>query len=162
MGALYRVKQFLRRMVGPQEPPDLGDFAALLTAEQKTVFGAMDAVDQQHCLAVAKALVAQGYTQTNLLQAGLLHDIGKSLGRIALWERVAYVLLSRWAPRLVGRVGSAQAGGVWHGLHLLAHHAELGAGLAAQAGSSPDVVALVHGDGNPQLQMALWQADDTH
>ncbi len=162
MRALHRIRQFVRAVSGPNVLPDLGEMGALLTAEQKRLFVSLAAVDQRHSLAVARVLAAQGETDAELLQAALMHDIGKSLGHIAVWERVAHVLLLRYAPRLVARIGSARAGAVGHGLFLLAHHAELGAQLAAQAGFSAQVVALVRGTGDPRRQTALSDADDTH
>ena len=162
MEALQRVRQFVRAVSGPRVVPDLGEMGALLTDEQKRLFISLAAVDQRHSLAVARALATQGETDPELLQAALMHDVGKSLGRIAVWERVAYVLLLRYAPLLVGRIGSAQSGALGHGLFLLAHHAELGAQLAAQAGFSAQVVALVRGTGDPRRQTALRDADDMH
>jgi putative nucleotidyltransferase with HDIG domain len=135
---------------------------ALLTDEQQALFASLAVVDQRHSMAVARALASHGETDPDLLRAALMHDIGKSLGRIAVWERVAHVLLLCVTPRLVGRIGSKRAGGAGHGLYLLAHHAELGAQIAAQAGFSPEVVALVRGDGDARQQNALHAADDTH
>src|SRR5512140_2101779 len=161
MNVLYRVRQFVRTVSAPRNPPDLGELGALLTAEQQRLFATLAVVDQRHSLAVARALAAQGQTDPDLLRAALMHDIGKSLGRLALWERVAHVLLMHFAPRLVGRIGSAEKDGLGHGLYLLAHQAELGAQTAAQAGFSPEVVALVRGDGDARRQRALREADDT-
>lgn len=161
MGARQRVRQFVWAVSGPSTPPDLGELGVLLADEQKRLFLALAAVDQRHSLAVARALAAQGETDAELLQAALMHDIGKSLGHIAVWERVAHVLLSHYAPRLVGRIGSAQRSGPGHGLYVLAHQAESGAQLAEQAGFSPDVVALVRGTGDLRRQTALNAADDT-
>ena len=162
MSACYRLWQFVQAVRGHNKPPDLGTFATLLTAKQAHLFASMSSVDQHHCLAVAQALAAQGVQQPDLLRAALIHDVGKSLGRIRLWERVVHVLLLRCAPALVGRVGSVQAGGFGHGLYLLAHHAHLGAQLAAEAGFSEATVRFVRGTGDADLQEALRRADDSH
>jgi putative nucleotidyltransferase with HDIG domain len=162
MGARYRVQQFVWAISGPNAAPDLGELSNLLTEEQTRLFRTLAVVDQRHCLAVARALAQRSETDAGLLQAALMHDIGKSLAHIAVWERVAYVLLSRVSARLVCRIASARRGDVGHGLYLLAHHAELGAQVAAQAGFSEDVVALVRGSGDARRQTALREADDTH
>jgi hypothetical protein len=162
MNIRYRLRQFARALRGPSSPPDLGDLSALLTAPQRALFVAMAPVDQDHCLSVARVLAASGQAHPDLLCAALLHDCGKALARIMVWERVAYVLLGRLAPTWVGRLGSAQAGGFGHGLYLLAHHARLGAALAAQAGCSPATVALIAGVGDPAMQESLRRADDAH
>ena len=161
MPVCYRIRQFVRTVRQPQAPPDLGRLAGLLSAEQRALFSSLAVVDQYHCLAVAQALAAQGHEQPDLLRAALVHDIGKARAHISTWERVAHVLLMRCAPTLAGRLGSARAGEGGHGLYVLAHHAALGGDLAAQAGLAPAVVALVRGDGDPQLQAALRDADDT-
>lgn len=161
MGALYRIRQFVRAAGKQGPPPDLGEMAGLLTADQRRLFAAMAVVDQEHCLRVARTLRAAGHSERSLLQAALLHDCGKSVTRIAVWERVAHVLLQRLAPALPGRLGSSRPGGVGHGLHVLAHHTALGAELAAQAGCPPETIDLLRGAGEPRLQSALAQADDT-
>lgn len=161
MGILYRLRQFVRA-ARPQSPPDLGALGGLLTAQQRALFDAMAPVDQRHCLAVARALAAEGYSQPDMLRAALIHDAGKATARIALWERVAHVLLSRFAPSAAGRVGSPQAGGFGHGLFVLAHHAALSAGLAEQAGFPPATIGLLRGEGDADLLDALRRADDTN
>lgn len=162
MAVLYRVRQFIRTMWGVRQAPDLADLGGLLTPGQQALFRAMAPVDQQHCLAVARALAAQGQRDADLLRAALVHDAGKSTTAIAVWERVAHVLLQHYAPLLVGRVGSARPGGPGHGLYVLARHSQVGAGLAQAAGFSPVTVALVRGDGEPVLQDALRRIDDRH
>ncbi len=162
MGIRYRLWQFVQAVRGPSKPPDLGPFADLLTTEQTKLFASMAIVDQHHCLAVAQALAAQGLRQPDLLRAALIHDVGKSLGCIRLWERVVYVLLRCFAPGMIRRMGSAQPGRFGHGLYLLAHHADLGAQLAAEVGFSEATVRFVRGRGDADLQEALRRADDSH
>jgi len=162
MRIAYRLRQFLRTAGVPHTPPDLGSFANLLTPEQYALFTAMAVADQWHCLAVARALAAQGEENADLLRAALIHDVGKSLAHIGLWERVVHVLIARLTPHLVGRLGSARPDGWGHGLYVLAYHASLGAELAAQAGFSSVTVALVRGDGEPCMQALLNRADDEH
>ena len=162
MGVRYRVGQFVHALRVSGAPPELGPFAHLLTAQQKALFATMAHVDQRHCLAVARALPADAYSGRDILCAALMHDIGKAIAPIAIWERVAYVVLSRCAPRLVGRLGAPRRGGFGHGLYVLAHHAELGASMAAQAGFSEATVALLRGAGDADLQAALQRADDSH
>jgi hypothetical protein len=161
MRILYRTRQFTRALWGSTTPPDLGSSAGLLGPSQHALFRTMAPVDQEHCLRVVAALAEHGDASPDLLRAALVHDAGKSTARIAVWERVAHVLMLRFSPALIGRIGSPH-GGLGHGLYVLAHHAEIGARLAAAAGFSPAVVALVRGDGDPALQSALRRADDTN
>ncbi len=160
MGARYRVRQFVRALTGSRTRPDLGVLARLLTREQMALFATMAPADQHHCLAVAETLAAGGWTDDDLLRAALMHDVGKSLAHIGLWQRVAYVLMCRWAPRVVARLDAAPPKGPAKGLYVLAHHAELGAKLVAEAGLSERVASLVRGNGEADLQAALCWADE--
>jgi hypothetical protein len=162
MGVWYRVGQFVRAVSGPRQPPNLEDLAGLLDDRQLGLFRSMAAVDQYHCLRVARALMAGGCRQPAVLQAALIHDAGKAAAPIRVWERVAHVLLQHLAPGLVGQAGSPVAGRFGHGLYVLAHHGELGAQLAARAGFAEATVALLRGAGDPDLENALRRADDAH
>jgi len=162
MGILYRVRQFVRAINGPSAPPDLGALADLLAPEQRSLFGGMSLGDQHHCLAVARALLAAGHTDRDLLRSALVHDAGKSAAHIAPWERVAHVLLLRFAHSVVGRVGAPQTSGFGHGLYVMARHAVYSAAMAERAGFPPATVTLLRGDGPPEWQDALRRADDTN
>jgi len=159
MGVRYRVRQFVRALTESRAPPDLGSFASLLTPEQLALFATMAPADQHHCLAVAKTLAEDGWTDSDLLRAALMHDVGKSLAHIGLWQRVVYVLVCRWAPGLLPRLSAWGSRGVTKGLYILAHHGELGAELAARAGLPERVASLVRGNGERDLQAALRWAD---
>ena len=158
---IYRSRQFFASL-RPRVDPALGDEAfALLSEPERHLFGSMTLRDQQHGTDVYRRLRRQ-HSDRDLLVAALLHDCGK--GQIALWHRVAYVLLSASAPSLLRRVGGEGTGASWRqALYRCLHHAELGARMAEQAGSAPRVVALIRGDhtreGNEQLA-ALQAADD--
>ena len=52
----------------------------------------MQSSEQAHAVSVYRQLVAQGETSSDLLAAALLHDVGKSLSPLRLWERVLIVL----------------------------------------------------------------------
>ncbi len=140
--AVYRGRQFFgalrpridaglrTRALGPLREPE------------RQLFEAMTRRDQQHCLEVYRRLRAQGHDDHDLLTAALLHDVGK--GRVALWHRVAYVLLAAGAPGLLARLAAPGEGRGWRqSLYRCRHHAKLGAELARRAGSSPAAVALI-------------------
>lgn len=159
--AIYRSRQFFASL-RPRVDPALRDEAfALLSESERELFDSMTLRDQQHCIDVYRRL-RERHDDHDLLVAALLHDCGK--GRIALWHRVAYVLLDSSAPSLLRRVADEGEGASWRqALYRCLHHPELGARMAEQAGSAPRVVALIRGDhtseGNEQLA-ALQAADD--
>jgi hypothetical protein len=160
--ALYRARQFLGS-VRPRVDAGLqAEAFRLLSEPERRLFERMTPRDRQHSLNVYRRLRQQGHNDTDLLAAGLLHDIGK--GRIALWHRVAFVLLETWAPGLLRRLAVPGQGRGWRqALYRCLHHQELGAELAREAGSAERVVTLIGSDGHVVAEgrlAALQAADD--
>lgn len=157
--ARYRSRQFFSSL-RPRVDADLREEALRLLREpERALFASMTPRDQQHCLNVYRRLRDERHDDRDLLVAALLHDIGK--GRVALWHRVAYVLLDAAAPGVLGRIAAPGDGtGYREALYRCRHHAELGAQLAAAAGCSEAVVALIRGDTKNELSEALRRADD--
>ncbi len=160
--ALYRGRQFFGAL-RPRVDADLREEAfRLLREPERRLFATMTRRDQRHCLDVYRRLRPQGHDDPDLLAAALLHDVGK--GRIALWQRVVYVLLEVRAPGLLRRLAVPGEGTGWRQtLYRCRHHPELGAKLAREVGSSDQVVALIRGQDFGALGerlMALQAADD--
>jgi len=165
--ALYRSRQFFAALRPRVDPDARAEAMRLLSATERRLFDAMTTRDQQHCLQVYQRLLGQGLADDDLLIAGLLHDAGK--GHIALWHRVAYVLLEARAPSLLGRLAAPGDLEAWpavrgwrQALYRCRHHAALGAELARRAGASDGVVALIEADvAAPRRHLhALEAADD--
>jgi len=157
--ARYRSRQFFSSL-RPRVDTDLRDEALRLLREpERALFASMTPRDQQHCLDVYRRLRDERYDDRDLLVAALLHDAGK--GHVALWHRVAFVLLDAAASRVVDRIAAPGDGaGYREVLYRCRHHAELGAQLAAAAGCSEAVVALIRGDTKDGNLAALSRADD--
>jgi putative nucleotidyltransferase with HDIG domain len=134
-----------------------------LTPAQLVLFCAMPINDQRHALDVLHQLLVAGRREPELLQAALLHDVGKSRGRVGLITRVLIVLLRRIDGRLIEWLAAARGAAWRQSLYVHAHHARIGAELAEGVGSSPEVVRLIrqHGDRpGDQLARALYEADE--
>ncbi len=156
----YRVTQvwhWLRRRPSAEEAAWA---RGRLSPAQQALFFAQQAGDQAHAIHVARTLAAQGHADERLLQAALLHDIGKAPG-VSLFHRTLVVLLKRGAPRLLARL-APDAQGWLAPLARAYHHPALGAELARRAGSHPDTVRLIahHQERAPALPPALqgWLA----
>lgn len=71
--------------------------AILSTPEQQRLFARMLPNDQRHAMAVARTLQQAGYDHPALMQAALLHDVGKSLSQ-PIFHRVLIVLFEAFWP----------------------------------------------------------------
>ena len=140
--AVYRSRQFFGALRPRIDAGLRAEALGPLREPERQLFEAMTRRDQQHCLEVYRRLRAQGHDDHDLLTAALLHDVGK--GRVALWHRVAYVLLEAGAPGLLARLAAPGEGRGWRqALYRCRHHPKLGAELARRAGSSASVAALI-------------------
>jgi putative nucleotidyltransferase with HDIG domain len=142
VGVLYRVRQFTLALGAQANRERAEDLTQHLDPRQLDLFQQMSSVDQHHCLAVAGSLREAGYTDASVLRAGLLHDVGKTLGPVRIWHRVLAVLVKALFPSMWDKLDGET--GTWlYPLHVHRHHAALGAELAAQAGCTPEVVWLI-------------------
>jgi hypothetical protein len=115
----------------------------------------MERRDQRHALEVTTRLHV-ATDDRSLLVAALLHDCGK--GSVPIWLRVLNVL-SPGATRLLAAEGRGWRGAAYR----LRHHAELGAGMAREAGCSEMTVRLIDGHIEPEeawRHALLLAADD--
>jgi hypothetical protein len=142
LGALHRVRQFALALGARATQATVEDVAQHLDPGQQDLFFRMPPVDQRHCVAVLRTLYEAGHRDPSLLQAALIHDVGKSLGPVGIRHRVAAVLAKALSPRLWQAL-DGEPGSPLYPFRVHRHHAALGAELAAQAGSSPEVVWLV-------------------
>ena len=170
--ATYRIGQFGRGLVPWVPSRDLALAAAALTGRQYAAFRLMTRADQRHSVRVARALLAEGARDPDLIVAALLHDLGKvdsrGDGRVVLFHRVAKVLLARLSPGTWQRLSAAPQAGFARGYYLLRHHPALGARWAAALGVSPRACALIaaHQEGSVAPDAAdallrLRRADDS-
>lgn len=169
--AIHRVRQGLTALWPFAPAPDDALLARWLSPAERRLFRRMARRDQAHSASVAWRLLDDGATDPEVIAAALLHDVGKAgsataPGRVRLADRVARVLLRRWAPDALARLDRSPRFRPLRGLYLAEHHAALGAEAASAAGASPRVVWLIahhddHGAAlhDPDLRR-LQRADD--
>ncbi len=188
--ALYRAAQFFAALraglpgwAGGKRVQDDGVVAAVLvTAAQRQLFDRMPANDRRHALAVARTLQETGFDHPALLQAALLHDVGKSIGQ-PLPHRVLIVLLEAFWPAALAWLSSLNARGrqpaslavlrvsAWRRPFVVhARHPVIGAIWADEVGCDPLAVRLIArhqdkldhgpGDNEDKLLAALQRADN--
>lgn len=144
MDIVYRAQQFIRAVATRKLSPDAwGVIEAVLSPAELALFHRQAAVDRVHCFRVLETLQEAGETDPHLLEAALLHDVGKSRLRPTLWDRVAGSFGDRFFP---GRVQAWAEGGndAWRRPFVIRwRHADWGAQMTHKAGSHPTTVRLI-------------------
>jgi hypothetical protein len=156
----HRVGQFLGALRPRVDARAREEAHAWLDAPLRPLFDAMMPRDQQHGIEVFRRVRAHAGNDRALLAAALLHDCGK--GRVALWQRVAHVLLGALAPGVRAQVAT-ERGAAWRrAFWRLLHHPAIGAELAARAGADPEIVRIIREQEapHPDARLAILQAAD--
>jgi len=165
--AWYRVRQFFRATTARIDEQERAVVAATLSPALAELFYRQSANDQRHALDVYETLRDWAYDDSALLQAALLHDVGKSAGstHIPISYRVVIVLIRAVRPAWLLRLASPNPQSWRYPFHIHQQHPARGAALAQAAGASPAVVALVaahHEPGDNPLAGVLCRADEAN
>jgi putative nucleotidyltransferase with HDIG domain len=173
---LYRVKQFWHALLLKTDPIELEQARKILNPAQSTLFIQLQRAEMSHSIIMYRKLLTQGDTQPDLLQAALLHDIGKLCYPMNPFQRAMVVIVRTLLPdeaRSWGRIppgGWEQAPGWRKPFIVKENHAEWGAEIARQAGASPITEQLIRqhherpdsldGTVEKRLQHQLWLVDN--
>jgi hypothetical protein len=159
--AAHRARQFFGALRPHVAPTERAGVYSYLGEQQRAVFESMMLRDQQHGIEVYRRVrAATPGDDPPLFAAALLHDCGK--GRVALWQRVAHVLLGFFPPPLRRRIASERGGGWRQAFWRLQHHPEIGADMVARTGADPDTIRMIREQdaASPDQRLALLQAAD--
>jgi hypothetical protein len=153
---VYRLKQGTRALFALARPLDADLAARFLTPAELRLFSAMTRSEQIHSVNVLRSILAEGEPVPDALAtAALLHDCGKALYPMQLWQRSLPVLIRKLAPPLYHRLAQASPEGLLtRGFVVVRHHPAWGAELLAKAGGASDAVWLVAHHADP---LALWR-----
>ncbi len=144
--ARHRYSQVRHHIASDSTVVEIPDrFAGLLLGEVAERFRSLPGSDQAHLVAVATILADEG-ANDDLITAGLIHDVGKSVPGITihLAARIAKVVIARVSPRATDRIATWQSPPrLGKGLWVLCRHPITGSVLAASSGYNERVLWLV-------------------
>jgi hypothetical protein len=139
----------LRQAAAVLSRPEVDESAAIrgaqLTPDLAAAFRSLPAFDRRHLCRVYETMRLSGTSDPDLLQAALLHDLGKCEGnaRVLFVHRTLRVVLDRLAPGLLHRLAALPAQRWRFGIALAVHHPHLGAVRAARLGCSSRACWLI-------------------
>lgn len=148
----YRASQFLHYWRNaPLNPAAHARVDSILpTPELRALFRWMSPGEQAHSLHVLRRVESlYPSAPPELLQAALLHDVGKTLAPLNIVERVWVVVGQKLFPGAWTRWGEGQPRGWRKAFVVAAQHDRWGADLAAQAGASPITISLIRRHQSP-------------
>jgi len=143
--ARYRLGQFAAHLFPrPLSADEAAEVERVLGQPLAALFRRQTTSDQAHAWRVMQTVAGGAHArQRELLQAALLHDVGKSQAPLSLADRALVVLARRFVPTAAQRWGHGPPRG-WRRPFVTARcHADWGADLCAQAGAPPLTVRLI-------------------
>ena len=165
---IYRVLQFAHAIFPHVNPLEVKWALKHLSPEAAILFLQQSLPDQRHAIDVTQSIIKERHPVLiddfkNLIIAALLHDCGKSMIFIHIWERVFIVLIQIIPQSLRSRLERGLSRFSFP-LKVDTRHALWGSYLAKQAGLNPEVCQLIRDHHKPKTNLGrlLEQADNKH
>lgn len=168
----YRFNQLYNAIFAKVEQQEYIWLNTILESKELALFQRQALTEQRHALDVAydleqnKQEIIKTYGKVvyhNLLLAALLHDCGKSLIKLRLWQRIV-IVTTGYLPKEWKKKISKHKNLLGKTLVIYEQHPAWGKRLAAKAGLNEDVQLLIrehHSPANP-LGQILFEADNRH
>ncbi len=165
----YRSRQFRNSLLSSRKQIPGEALLDYLTPAQLSLFQQMQPSEQAHAYEMFKHLEITGQTDPDLLCAALLHDVGKILHPLSIYDRVLIVIGRHLFPGAARRWAAGKPRGLGLPFVVAGQHAEWGAALATRAGATARTVELVrhhhdapvlNPDSHTQRLLAALQATD--
>ncbi len=168
----YRLKQLYKAINPRVRSEELSWLPKILSEKELTLFGKQLLAEQRHALDVSEEILAQqsaieqalGKTAfNNLLKTALLHDCGKSLIRLRLWQRVFIVVYEYFPTKIKDHI-ICQRNVFSKTMVIYKQHPTWGKHLATKAGLNQEVQVLIQNHHSPrnELEKIIYEADSKH
>ncbi len=157
---LYRVGQFFKVLLSHPDEAQLKKVSQILEPDQYGLFMQLQNSEQAHAIYVMEAIEKEGYQDKDFLKAALLHDIGKIVHPLKVWERVMAVIC-RWInPDCLDDLDETDIKGWKRGLVITKKHPEWGADMIANSNASPELVEIIrkHHEGEIEAKEPRYQS----
>ncbi|MFN2158695.1 MAG: HD domain-containing protein [Anaerolineales bacterium] len=143
MRVYYRLLQTWHTITRKPLSDDLSEIQSVLSPGLYTLFVQMHPSEQAHSIAVYRHLSNQDIQNKDLLEAALLHDVGKNQHTLSILERIAIVLGNTIFPQKTKLWSTGKPEGWKRPFVVARKHPEWGADLALQAGASKITADLI-------------------
>ena len=164
----YRVHQFTHSFFPHIDSSEIKWARDNLTTEAYLLFLKQSRSEQRHALDVAQSIMNNEHALSssdlhNLLTAALLHDCGKSIVSIRLWQRIFIVLIKKMPKPIWSRLETSNTVFALP-IKISTQHATWGECLAQKAGLNPEICLLIREHHTPKTQLGhiLEKADNGH
>lgn len=142
MQAIYRVRQGISNLSARPRPEDEAVAAQYLSPTELRLFARMEPADRRHSLGVLRSLEKMGVRDRHILQAALLHDVGKSRRPISIFHRTLAVILRAVFGQIPSFFTWVGRESLWGPFYVLENHPRLSAAILVRAGCEERVWRL--------------------
>ncbi|WP_088225348.1 phosphohydrolase [Desulfosporosinus sp. FKB] len=164
----YRIRQFVQAFFPLIHPDELLWARQILPPQANSLFLQQSKAEQRHALTVAQSLLPYQTALSSsefqdLMTAALLHDCGKSLVKVRLWQRV-FIVLMQQMPGSIWKFLKKGPSLMAAPLNIADHHPHWGSSLGQTIGLNSRTCELIHEHHTPttKLGQLLYNADNEH
>lgn len=169
---LYRLNQLYNAIFAHVEQNEYLWLNSKLTTKELELFKKQTVTEQRHALDVAYEIrfsrndIIKTYGKSvydDLIKAALLHDCGKSLIELKLWQRI-FIVIAGYLPNKVKVKMTKKRNLLGKILLVNKLHPAWGKRLASKTGATQNILTLIknhHAPNNP-IELILYRADNRH
>ncbi|NLM21118.1 MAG: hypothetical protein GX207_05145 [Peptococcaceae bacterium] len=169
---LYRFCQFFNAACPRIDAKEYLWVRKVLSEKEYRLFLQQALPDRRHALDVAREIEDNSENITkihgktgyrNLLHAALLHDCGKSVAPLRIWQRILMVIINALPALYIQKLSSGSTI-LSQTITLHQQHPRQGKQLAALAGCDEQVLSLIENHHSPTtgLERILYEIDSKH